>query len=411
MIIGSGGREHALAEAFAKSKQVSKVCVSPGNAGIARQYPCVELKSASEIREYCSREGIDLVFIGPEQYIADGLSDYLRLNKIPVIAPSREAARLESSKIFAKQLMINNHIPTARFSAVHTIDAAKMAIEQYGYPVVIKADGLAAGKGVRIVLDATAAEEALEQLMSANNAKQGVVIEEYLSGWEVSLFAICDGDNFVSTIFAQDHKQLLDNDAGPNTGGMGAYAPVPQAEQYRSQIENQIIAPTLKAMQELGYPYRGILYCGLMITADGPKVIEYNCRFGDPEAQVILPLLKTDMAEVCMAILNNKVHELELEFTSQTALGVVLAAPGYPGKYQQGMPIIMPAILPEGVYFSGVGKAADTLKCCGGRVLSLVSIGKDLNAARTTAYQKLEAFSFEGMTYRKDIGLRQNTLL
>ncbi|MBP7310114.1 MAG: phosphoribosylamine--glycine ligase [Candidatus Cloacimonetes bacterium] len=409
LIIGSGGREHALAEAFARSNKISKVTVAPGNAGIARQYPCEELFSHSEILEYCLREKIDLVFIGPEQAIADGLSDYLRLHKIAVIAPSMMAAKLESSKIFAKLLMNFHNIPTAQFRSCGNKEEALIAIMQFGFPVVIKADGLAAGKGVIIVHDPDEASLALHNLLPENGDGR-IVIEEFLQGWEVSLFAICDGQSYVSTVFAQDHKQLYDYDEGPNTGGMGAYAPVPEAEKYRKEIEERIISPTLNAMRELGYPYEGILYCGLMITKDGPKVIEFNCRLGDPEAQVVLPLLKTDFALLCEAIITKKIHEIKLEFDSQTALGVVLAAPGYPGKYPQGMPITSPAELPEGVYFSGVGKAEGSLICSGGRVLSLVGKGRDLNTARSTAYLKLKEFSFEGMTYRNDIGLRHNTL-
>lgn len=409
LIIGNGGREHALAEAFAKSNKISKVTVAPGNAGIALQYPCEELGSHPEILEYCLREKIDLVFIGPEQPIADGLSDYLRLHQIAVIAPSMMAAKLESSKIFAKLLMNFHNIPTAPFRTCGNREEALKAIKQFGYPVVIKADGLAAGKGVSIVHNPDEATLVLNNLLSENGFGR-IVIEEFLQGWEVSLFAFCDGQSFISTVFAQDHKQLHDHDEGPNTGGMGAYAPVPEAEKYRREIENRIISPTLRAMRELGYPYEGILYCGLMITTDGPKVIEFNCRLGDPEAQVVLPLLKTDFALLCEAIIAKKIPEIKLEFDSQTALGVVLAAPGYPGRYSKGMPLTIPVKLPEGVYFSGVGKAEDSLICTGGRVLSLVSKGRDLNTARTTAYLKLKEFSFEGMTYRKDIGLRHNTL-
>ncbi len=409
LIIGSGGREHALAEAFAKSRNVSKVIVAPGNAGIARAYLCEKLGTQNEILEYCQKEMINLVFIGPEQYIAEGLSDFLRLHGIAVIAPSMMAAKLESSKNFAKQLMHENNIPTARFGVFHDYQEALEAAKRFGFPVVIKADALAAGKGVSIVHDENEAKLVLQRLLPVDGSGC-VVIEEFLKGWEASLFAFCDGQSFVSTIFAQDHKQLLDNDEGPNTGGMGAYAPVPEAESYRQEIENKIISPTLEAMCKLGYPYAGILYCGLMITIDGPKVIEFNCRFGDPEAQVVLPLLKTDLTLICKAITEKKIDEIKLEFESQTALGIVLASPGYPEKYPQGMPIAMPPELPEGVYFSGVGKAGDTLICSGGRVLSLVSKGRDLTAARTTAYLKLKDFSFSGMTYRKDIGLRHNTL-
>jgi len=407
LIIGSGGREHALAECFAKSEKVSELFVAPGNAGIAMTYNCLPLLSHAEITTFCLENSIDMVFIGPEQPISEGLSDELRESGIQVIAPSRFAAKLETSKIFAKQLMQEKGIPTAKYKIIKDIESAEAILSEFAYPVVIKADGLAAGKGVIIAEDYAAAMNALDKV-SFN--KQGVIAEEFLYGWEVSLFALCDGWNYQSTIFAQDHKQLYDHDLGPNTGGMGAYAPVPKAVQYQKQIENEIISPILTAMREKGYPYQGVLYCGLMITATGPKVIEFNCRFGDPEAQVLLPLLETDFVDICQAILTNSIDQVQVKFKNETALGVVMASKGYPGSYAKGFPITMPDPIPEGLYFSGVAQGDSGLQTAGGRVLCVVGIGNDGQTAKAKAYKKLESISFEAKTYRCDIGGRENIL-
>lgn len=406
-MIGSGGREHAIAECFAKSKSVTRIIVSPGNPGIALCYECVNLPSQEEIANFCHRNLIDIVFIGPEQPIAEGLSDFLVEKGIAVIAPSKFAGQLETSKVFAKNLMQNKGIPTARYKVAKDSKQVLELIDSFGYPAVIKADGLAAGKGVIIVNSFEEAKEALSQIRISD---KGVIVEEYLSGWEVSLFAFSDGINFKTTRFAQDHKQLFESDKGPNTGGMGAFAPVPEAEKYRAQIEAEIIKPTLLAMQELGYPYQGILYCGLMITKTGPKVVEFNCRLGDPEAQVILPLLETDLVDICEAILHCEINNVELRFSQQTALGVVLASNGYPNAYKKGLPIQMPSVLDNGIYFSGVARDENGLVTSGGRVLCAVGIGNDLNEARTKAYTKVQQISFENKIFRQDIGLRKNIL-
>lgn len=411
LIIGGGGREHALAEAFSRSAHATDVIVAPGNAGIATQYKCVPLESFAQITEFIHHEGVDLVMIGPEQPIAAGLSDHLRSQGIRVIAPSQAAARLESSKAFAKELMHKYHIPTARFVKVFDDQAAAAAMQDFGFPVVIKADGLASGKGVGVVNSLSEGIEFYHQLKSTGDSTLGgVVIEEYLRGWEVSLFAVCDGDSFQTMLFAQDHKQLEDYDQGPNTGGMGAYAPVPEAEKYRKPITEKIIGPVLKAMTDEGCPYEGFLYCGLMITADGPKVIEFNCRLGDPEAEVMLPRLKTDIIDICQAIVNRKVDELELEFEASTALGVVLAAEGYPTNPLKGISLPETSLIPTGVYFSGVDHLNGTLVSAGGRIMCVVGTGADLIQARQDAYAKVGSLAKPGMVYRHDIGLRQNKI-
>jgi len=409
LIIGSGGREHALAEAFARSAYHPEVILAPGNAGIATQYKCIPHDGFGQITTFIQNENIDLVLIGPEQPIAAGLSDHLRTQGIKVVAPSQAAGRLESSKAFAKELMHKHHIPTARFTMVFDEQEAEAAMKEFGFPVVIKADGLASGKGVGVVSSLREGIEFYQQLKATGECTLGgVVIEEYLRGWEVSLFAVCDGDSFKTMLFAQDHKQLEDHDRGPNTGGMGAYAPVPEAEMYRKPIAEKIIDPVLIAMKSEGYPYEGFLYCGLMITAEGPKVIEFNCRLGDPEAEVILPLLQTDMIDICQAILEKNVDDLLLEFRKDTALGVVLAAEGYPGLPMKGIPLAEECDQSPGIYFSGVAQNAGKLVSSGGRIMCVVGMGTDLIQARQEAYSKVGRLAKPGMVFRRDIGLRQN---
>ncbi|MDD4310244.1 MAG: phosphoribosylamine--glycine ligase [Candidatus Cloacimonetes bacterium] len=415
LIIGSGGREHALAECFARSKQVNQVFVAPGNAGIAKSFTCLPLLDSDSIINYCKTNPIELVFIGPEQPIADGLSDKLEANGIKVVAPSMFAAQLETSKIFAKELMAKKSIPTARYKVVKSIEEASVVIAEFGLPIVIKEDGLAAGKGVAIAHTKYEAMQAIYKALKSScpepaNANSGIILEEYLQGWEVSLFAFTDGRDFTSTIFVQDHKQLLDGDEGPNTGGMGAYAPVLEAECYRKDIEAKIIVPTLDAMQELGYPYKGILYCGLMITKKGPMVIEYNCRFGDPEAEVLLPLLETDLLDISRAIVNSGMKNQAVKFKDLTAVGVVMASGGYPATYGTGYQILMPEPIPEGVYFSGVAEDGNGLVTSGGRVLCIVATDNDLSIAKQKAYLKQATIHFKAETYRTDIGGRINSI-
>lgn len=413
LIIGSGGREHALASAFAASPKVSSITVAPGNAGIARDFDTIDLTDNLRIVNYCMANQPDMVFIGPEQPLADGLSDLLRHHDIPCVGPSQAAARIETSKIFAKQLMQKYGIPSAAFFHSHSRRAAEEYLQGYDrYPVVLKADGLAAGKGVIIAQDAEEAMRALSVLMpeEAIGRDRGIVIEEFMEGWEVSLFAVTDSVSFCTTLFSQDHKQLLDNDMGPNTGGMGAFAPVPAAEPWRQEIETRIIAPVLKAMRAEGCPFSGILYCGLMITSDGPKVVEFNCRFGDPEAQAVLPLLKTDMLDVCFAITEGKVSSLLLEWSEEHTVAVVLASKGYPGSYESGHAVRMPENTASKVFFSGVKAGADALLTSGGRVLCVCGRGDDIASAREMTYGDVSRIEFNGKIFRNDIGLRNNTL-
>ncbi|OQB08060.1 MAG: Phosphoribosylamine--glycine ligase [Candidatus Cloacimonetes bacterium ADurb.Bin211] len=405
LIVGSGGREHSLAEAFARDINKSDIYVAPGNGGIALDYKCLPLRSKEEIVKWCKENRPELVMVGPEQYLAEGLSNSLNAEGIPCVGPSQEAARIESSKIFAKTLMTKYHIPTASYVAFEDKDQALAYVRYMGtYPLVIKANGLAAGKGVIIADSQKEAENAIQNLGNK------IVVEEYLKGWEVSLFVITDGKDYKTTIFSQDHKQLGENDTGPNTGGMGAFAPVKEAEHYREQIEKQIIAPTLEALNAEGCPYRGFLYCGLMITADGPKVLEFNCRLGDPETQAILPLLQTSFTDICYAILNNKVSDLELQWSPQSSVCVVLASQGYPGTFPTGFPIIIKSSIDSKIFYAGVENRDGQLITSGGRVLSLVALGKNLSEARRKVYKDVNKVDFNGKYFRRDISLRKNKL-
>jgi len=411
LIVGSGAREHAIAEAFHRSSHQPHVVVTPGNAGIAREFETVELDSFEDIEDFCIIEGIDIVLIGPEQPLADGLADHLRNQRISVIGPSKAAARIESSKIFAKNIMAKHNIPTSRFEVFSEANTAIVALENQTFPLVIKADGLAAGKGVFIAKDKDEASKIINLLMQEKTLGESgsqIIFEEYLEGWEVSLFAFTDGENYRTTIFAQDHKQLNDGDMGPNTGGMGAYAPVPEAEIYRSEIETTIIEPTLKALKEEGCPFQGILYIGLMITKSGPQVVEFNCRFGDPETQTILPLLETDLIDICQAILSHNTNQISLKWMNKKAVCVYAVSKEYPKSKISQVPINFSAHMDSYAYYNGVSLKDNELVTNGGRIIAITSVGLSKTEARTKVYHDLNKIFFEGMHFRKDIGLREN---
>jgi phosphoribosylamine--glycine ligase len=349
--------------------------------------------------------------VGPELPLAEGLSDHLRSQGIKVIGPSKAAARIESSKIFAKSLMSKYNIPTSRYAVFSNYEEACDALNTWSYPVVIKADGLAAGKGVYIARTQAEASQKVSDLMQdkiLGESGSQIIIEEFLSGWEVSLFAFTDGENYLTTIFSQDHKQLYDDDQGPNTGGMGAYAPVPEAEIFKNEIEKNVIEPTLKALKDEGCPFQGILYIGLMITSEGPKVIEYNCRLGDPEAQTILPLLETDLVDICRALLNHNIKELELKWSSKTAVCVYAVGREYPHHKSANVPIVFSAHMDSHAFYGGVSIHEHDLVTNGGRIIAITSIGLSKAEARTKVYHDLNKVFFDGMHYRKDIGLREN---
>ncbi len=408
LIIGSGGREHAIAWKCAQSKKVDAIFVAPGNPGMDDIAQCIQLQDTGELIRFVESEGIQLTIIGPEQPLAEGIVDEFIKEDLAVIGPSKLAAEIEGSKVFAKTFMKKYRIPTADFQVFDDIVFALTHIREKEFPLVIKADGLAAGKGVFICNNYTEAETSLNHIMHHNifgNSGSQVVIEDCLRGEEASLFAFTDGKHFVSTILSQDHKQLLDGDKGPNTGGMGAYAPARFTPDLKKQIDDMIIAPTLKGMRKEGRTFRGVLYTGVMLTENGPKVLEFNCRLGDPETQVILPLLDNDLIDVCEAILNECIDEVVLKWKNKSAVNVVIASGGYPSVYEKGYPITgLDKVSNDTlIFFSGVKKEKDSLLTDGGRVLSLTALGNDLQDAKEKVYKEAKKISFAHSYYRTDI--------
>jgi len=417
LVLGNGAREHALAEKFAQSH--ANVIVAPGNDGIKRHFPTFALDTSNtfqSIYNLVKQNKIDFVFVGSEQFLADGVVDFLSEKGIQTIGPTKAAAQIETSKAFAKNLMKTHGIPTASYQSFTDCDSALRYLNNIDFPIVIKADGLAAGKGVIIVRDKNEATTAITEMMAEKkfgSAGNTIIIEEFLQGEEASIFAFCDGESFVSTIFAQDHKQAYDGDDGPNTGGMGAYAPVDRFKHLHTQIDSQIFAPTLTAMKTLGCPFSGILYAGLMIKDNCAKVIEFNCRFGDPETQVILPLLKNSLTDICNAIINKEIHKVTLSWESLYAVNVVLASKGYPGDFEKGQPVhINPSLYSDEklhLYFSGIKYDPQTqiYTNSGGRVLGLTALGDSLDSAIDFAYRHIPLIESPNLRYRTDIGKRK----
>ncbi|KPF54184.1 phosphoribosylamine--glycine ligase [Novosphingobium sp. 1529] len=417
LLLGSGGREHALAWKLAQSPLCSKLYAAPGNPGIAQDAQLVALDASDHaaVIAFCSEQRIGLVVIGPEAPLVDGLADSLRGEGIAVFGPSKAAAQLEGSKGFTKDLCAKAGIPTAGYVRATSAQAAHQALDQFGAPVVIKADGLAAGKGVVVAMTMDEARAAVDDMFDGQFGEAGaeVVIEEFLEGEEASFFALTDGATVLPLASAQDHKRVGDGDTGPNTGGMGAYSPArvltPALE---AQAMAQIIVPTVKAMQDAGTPYSGVLYAGLMLTAKGPQLIEYNARFGDPECQVLMLRLETDLVELLLACAENRLSSVEPpRFSSDPALTVVMAAQGYPGTPKKGGAIHGIAAA-EGtgakVFHAGTALGADgQLVSSGGRVLNVTARGKTVRAARDAAYAAVDALNFADGFCRRDIGWRE----
>ena len=414
LVIGSGGREHALVWKLRQSPRVSRVYAAPGNGGMAEGAECLPLSATAvaELVRFAEEEGIDLTVVGPEAPLLSGLVDRFEKRGLKVFGPRREAARIEGSKRFAKELMARHGIPTARFRAFTDAAEAKRYVREQGAPIVVKADGLAAGKGVVVARTVEEAEEAVRQAMEERvfgAAGEEVVIEECLFGQEMSLMAFVDGETVRPMEPAQDHKPVFDGDRGPNTGGMGAYSPVPQiSREVVRQAVDEILKPTARALAEEGIHYRGVLYAGLMITPEGPKVIEFNARFGDPEAQVILPRLESDLAEILLAAAEGRLAEVEIRWKEEAAVCVVMASEGYPGSYRTGLPI---RGLPEPagdriVFHAGTRREGDRIVTAGGRVLGVTALGSDLAEARNKAYDAVESIRFQGAHFRRDIADR-----
>ena len=420
LIVGRGGREHALASSLALSPRVDRILVAPGNGGTDAMggkvaNVAIDEFAFAEIMVCAKREGIGLIVIGPEAPLAEGLADACKAAGIASFGPSKAAAKLESSKVFAKAFMRRHNIPTARHVVFRDLAAALDHLHTVTYPVVIKASGLAAGKGVIIPASIAEAETAARQMLSEHAfgaAGDEIVIEERMEGPEASVLAFCDGKTLAVMPVAQDHKRVFDNDLGPNTGGMGAYAPAPvvTAAMLR-EIDRDILEPTVRGMAAEGMPFSGVLYAGLMLTKSGPRVIEFNCRFGDPETQAILPLMKSDLFDVLLACAAGTLDRCELEWRAGSAATVVAASGGYPGAYAKGHPIGGLADAAERpdtmVFHAGTRLGPDgRLLTDGGRVLAVAGIGDTLAEARSRAYAGIGKIHFEGMHYRRDIGAK-----
>lgn len=414
LIIGSGGREHALAWKIKQSPKLGELYIAPGNPGTLQLGTNVELNSESEILEFCRKYLIDLVVIGPEQPLVNGLSDYLRANGINVFGPSKAAARIEGDKTFSKNLMKKYDISTAQFKSFNSDQFQEAAeyLKNIEFPIVLKASGLAAGKGVLICSDYEDALEGLKNLMQDKvfgSAGDHVVIEEFMYGQEASVFAITDGTDYVLLPPAQDHKRIYDGDKGKNTGGMGAYAPAPIiTAELLGEIEDKIIKPTIAAMKSEGIPYSGCLYCGLMLTDEGPKVVEFNCRFGDPETQAVLPLVDGDFLALLHTSAIGEIDKNAVSWTNKTAVCVVAASAGYPDAYTKGFEIsgINEAENKGAIVFhAGTKNDNNKLVTSGGRVLGVTALvdGNDLKACKQKTYDALSNIRFEGIYYRTDI--------
>lgn len=417
-LIGSGGREHALAVKIAESCFTEKLFIIPGNPGTDKVGVNVQIDQDNHdaILNFCLEQKIDFVVIGPEKPLTDGLADKLRLNEIKVFGTSQQAARIEGEKSFAKNLMKEYNIPTASFEVFdkNDYDNAIIYLQKISYPIVIKANGIAAGKGVIIAKNFESAKVAIDDCFKTSlfgSAGDKVVIEEFMMGQEASIFAITDGTDFILLPAAQDHKRIYDGDKGKNTGGMGAYAPTPFVNENDLEIVSEkIIVPTLKAMREKGMPFVGCLYCGLMMTNEGPKVVEFNCRFGDPETQVVLPLLDGDFVELLYSTTSGRINKEAVKYNGGASVCVVAASGGYPDKFEKGFEIFgLENISPNiKVYHAGTKEVDGKILTNGGRVLDVTAFVQknDLTEAKKIAYEALSKISFVDMHYRKDIAVK-----
>jgi phosphoribosylamine--glycine ligase len=415
LVIGSGGREHALCWKLSKSPLVKHLYCAPGNAGIYRTAELVNIKAddIEALLRFAREKLIDLTVVGPELPLSLGIVDRFEAEGLRIFGPSKAAAEIESSKAYAKQFMRRYHIPTASFVIFDEMKEAIRFVHGAGMPIVIKADGLAAGKGVTVAESAEEAERAIRNMMQKRQfgeAGAKVVIENLLVGEEASVFAFTDGKKILTTIPSQDHKRVGDGDTGPNTGGMGAYAPVPfVSELMLKDIEDLVLEPAVHGLAEEGRPFRGVLYAGLMITEKGPKVIEFNCRFGDPETQAVLPLLKSDLAQIFQSVVDGKLDREMLEWEYKYATCVILASAGYPGDYEKGKEIIGLRDIKESdalVFHAGTKYENRKFYTSGGRVLCVVGMDEQIDESVSNAYEAAEKINFEGKQLRTDIGLK-----
>lgn len=415
LVVGNGGREHALVWKLAQSQRTGNLFVAPGNGGTSLIAQNLDI-SATDIDRLAAavkEHGIELTVVGPEAPLAEGIVDRFEGLGIPVFGPSMAAARLESSKIFAKEVMERARVACAKGQGFSSADDAHHYVEKVGGPVVVKADGLAAGKGVTVAQTLEEAHQAIDEAMVSRvfgEAGDRVVVEECLRGGEVSLFVFADAYTVSAPVTACDYKRQLDGDKGPNTGGMGTYSPADFLDEVQTWgLRDAVAVPIIAAMAEMGCPYKGVLYVGVMMTEEGPKVLEFNVRLGDPEAQVVLPRLESDLVDIVDAVVNDRLSEVEVKWSGDAAMAVVLASGGYPGKYETGLPISGLDSLDEETLVFHAGTFYDEgsreLKTSGGRVLSVVGRGRSLEEARVRAYDNVGRVGFEGRQYRKDIGL------
>jgi len=413
LVVGSGGREHALVWKLRQSPLADRIYCAPGNAGIEEVAECVDISATdlAGLKAFVQKEGIDLTVVGPEMPLWNGIVDEFTRDGLKIFGPTRQATHLEGSKAFAKQFMARHNIPTARFEIFENLQNARNYIWNQEPPIVVKADGLAAGKGSMVCRTHSEAQVALEEMMFKRifgEAGRRVIIEEFMPGVEVSVLALTDGKTVQPLVPAQDHKPVYDDDLGPNTGGMGAYAPVPFVDEaLLERVRNEILLPAVRGLASEGIPYKGVLYAGLMLTDDGPKVVEFNARFGDPETQAILPLLDFDLLETILAVVEERLPDEPLPVKQRYATCVILASGGYPGPYEKGKEITgLDADFGEDVlvFHAGTKRIGGRFVTSGGRVLGVTGLGDSLKASIETAYRAVKRIHFDGVHYRKDIG-------
>lgn len=416
LIVGGGGREHALAWKTVQSPRCTQCFVAPGNPGTAAiaTNVAVAADDIDGLLAFAKEEGIDLTIVGPEIPLVAGIVDRFQAAGLRCWGPSKAASELEGSKVAMKEFLRRHNIPTAPFRVFTNAEQAHEYLDEVTAPIVVKCDGLAAGKGVTVAFDIDEAHAAVDAIMNdqvfgAEAGKQ-LVIEDILRGEEISVFAFCDGHNALILDAAQDHKQAYDGDKGPNTGGMGAFSPAPglMSDKDEDELVRRILVPTMNGLMKEGRPYVGVLYMGLMLTDAGPKVVEYNVRFGDPECQVLMPRLQTDIIEICEACIDGKLDDMELQWRPDTAITVTLAAPGYPASYPKGSDIHVPSEIDDDqiVFHAGTTEHDGQLQTNGGRVLNATALAGDIDAARDTVYGLCKAIQFDGMHFRTDIGKR-----
>ena len=415
LVVGSGGREHAIAWKLSQSPLVKKIYACPGNAGIASLGDCIEISSEDikGLADFAEKNSIDLTVVGPEQPLILGIVDEFEKRKLKIFGPKKEAALIEGSKGFAKEFMKRYHIPTASFKIFEQREEALDFIRSSEFPLVIKADGLAAGKGAFVVEDLKSAEEAVEKVMVQRifgEAGSRLVVEDFLTGEEVTILAFTDGKTILPMVSSQDHKRIYDGDRGPNTGGMGAYAPTLIVnDKMMKKIVEEILEPAIFGLNKEGRIFKGVLYAGLMITEMGPKVIEFNCRFGDPETQVVLPLLESDLAEIFLSIVEEELDLQDVKWKESSAVCVVLASGGYPDKYEKGKEVFGLNRMGNSnviVFHAGTKRAGNRVVTNGGRVLGVTAFDQTMEGALGRAYSAVDKIRFDGMQYRHDIGYR-----